>query len=179
MLEIKLEEAELFDEESGTFIEGPALTFELEHSLASLSKWESITLKAFLGNGEKTTSEMIEYIKCMTISGEVPPEAYSRLQEAHFRAIYEYMNAPMTATWFKEDNRPPSKEVITAELIYYWMIELGIPFECQYWHLNKLLTLIRVINLKRQPPKKMNRRDLAAQRSALNEQRRAKLGTTG
>lgn len=179
MLTIVLPATEMFDDETQIFFDAEEVTIELEHSLASLSKWESIVKKPFLGKDEKTTSEMIEYIRCMTISPGVPSEAYSRLEEPHYKAIYDYMNAPMTATWFKEDNRPPSREVITAELIYYWMIELNIPFECEHWHLNKLFTLIRVVNLKRQPAKKMNRRDAGAHQRALNLQRLSQLGTSG
>lgn len=179
MLTITFPEVELFDSETQTFIETEALTIELEHSLVSLSKWESITNKAFLGKEEKTPQDMLEYIKCMTITPGVPPETYSRLTSEHYEAINSYMNAKMTATWFQEDKSPPSRETITAELIYYWMIELNIPFECETWHLNRLFTLIRVVNVKRQPAKKMNRSEMARQRSALNQQRLSRLGTSG
>jgi hypothetical protein len=179
MLTIALPETELFDEKAGEFRNYEALTIELEHSLVSLSKWESITHKPFMGKGEKTSEELLLYVKCMTITPGVPDETYVRLTEENFTDIYEYLNNKMSATWFTDTNQPGSREVITSELIYYWMIELNIPFECETWHLNRLFTLIRIVNTKRQPAKKMSRREVAARQHALNEQRRQQLGTRG
>lgn len=179
MLTITLPETEVFDEETQEFRTAESLTFELEHSLVSLSKWESIVQKPFLSKDEKTPEEMLEYVRCMTISPGIPREAYYRLTEDHFKAIYEHINNKMTATWFSEDNRPATREIITAELVYYWMIELDIPFECESWHLNRLFTLIKVVNLKRQPAKKMSRREVGQRQRMLNEQRMAQLGTKG
>lgn len=176
------EVGEAYDEENETFIPLPAsenYTLELEHSLASLSKWESYWEKPFLGTSEKTTEEVLGYIKDMTLTPNVPPEVYQRFSNQNFSDIYDYMNAKMTATWFREERGPRSTETITAELIYYWMVALTIPFECQYWHLNRLLTLVKVCNAKNGPAKKMGRREAAQQRHALNEQRLAKYKTTG
>ena len=169
-----------WDEKKEEFVEAKTQVLQLEHSLISLSKWESKWCKPFLSNDNKTTEEILDYIKYMTLTPNVDPEVYERLTSDNFADIDKYINAPMTATTFSEDkNGKRNREVITAELIYYWMIALNIPFECQKWHLNRLLTLVRVCNIKNQPPKKRSRRDTASSYAAMNAARRKQLNSKG
>lgn len=180
MLTIVVLGTEMFDETKQEFVIEGGITLELEHSLVSLSKWESQYEKPFLGKNEKTTQEVFDYIKFMILNPNIPPEVYENLSEDNIKAINEYIDAKMTATWFHDPpGAPASRDVITAELVYYWMITFQIPFECQYWHLNRLFTLIRICNLKQAKPKKMSRAEMAARNRELNAQRRAQLGTSG
>lgn len=180
MLQIIIPERELWDEANNEFIYTKACTLQLEHSLISLSKWESKWCKAFFSKQEKTYEETIDYIKCMTLTPNVKDEVYLGLTKDNIAAINKYIEAPMTATYFSPDkNGRSNREQVTAELIYYWMIALTIPFECQKWHLNRLLTLIRVCNVKNQPPKKMSKREIMSRNSALNAARRKQMNTKG
>lgn len=182
MLTIVVPETELFDESKQEFVKYEAKTLQLEHSLVSLSKWESKWCKAFLTKDEKTFEETLDYIKCMTVTQNVKPDVYLRLTRENVEQINKYIEAPMTASYIYEDNSGRGKinnEQVTAELIYYWMISLNIPFECQKWHLNRLIMLIKVCNHKNQPPKKMSKRDIMSRNAALNAARRQKLNTKG
>lgn len=180
MLQITIPDREQFDEIKQEFVYVKGQTLQLEHSLISLSKWESKWCKSFFIKGEKTPEETIDYIKCMTLTKNVDPELYNYLTKENIDQILKYIDAPMTATTFHEDKtNSTSRERITSELIYYWMIALNIPFECQKWHLNRLLTLIRVCNIKNQPPKKMGKRQLMSRNTALNAARRKQLNTKG
>jgi len=180
MLTITIPATEEFDEIKGEFIYVKEQTLQLEHSLISISKWESKWCKSFLSKQDKTHEEVIDYVKCMTLNPSVNDNVYDCLSQENIKAINDYISAPMTATYFSEDkNGKKNREVITAELIYYWMIALNIPFECQKWHLNRLLTLIRVCNVKNAPPKKMSKRDIMSRNAALNAARRKQLNTKG
>ena len=171
---------ESFNEETGEFIEGESCVLQLEHSLVSISKWESKWNKPFLSNPNMTEEETLDYIQCMTLTENINPIIFNLLDRENVEQIKNYISAPMTATTFSNNKAGKGgHEIITSELIYYWMIALTIPFECQYWHLNRLLTLIRVCNIKNQPPKKMGKRELMNRNAALNAQRRAQLNTTG
>lgn len=180
MLEIVIPEQELYNEETKEFIYTKSKTLQLEHSLVSISKWESQWLKPFLGKDEKTNEETIDYIRCMTITQNVDPDIYKNLPFKIIDTIKEYIEAPMTATWFNELKDGPKKnEIVTSEVLYYYMFVQNIPMECQKWHLNRLITLIRVCGLKNSPPKKRNRKAMLNERKALNESRKARLNTKG
>ena len=180
MLTITVPAFEMWDEKNEKFVNIKECTLQLEHSLISLSKWESKWCKPFLFTKEKTEEETLDYVRCMTLTSRVPPEVYYGLTSENIKAINRYIEAPMTATCFGADrNGRGNREIVTSELIYYWMIALNIPFECQKWHLNRLLTLIRVCNIKNQPAKKMSRREIMSRNAALNAARRKQLGTNG
>lgn len=176
---VPLSEEEFFNEITNEFEDGETFTLQLEHSLVSLSKWESFFEKPFLGPNDKTFEETLWYIEAMTMTPNVPPEVFLKFSQKNLDQIKNYIDAKMTATWFKAEPTKRQTEIITAEVIYYWMISLKIPFECQHWHLNRLMTLVQVINQKNSPAKKMSRRDAAAQQRRLNAERQAKLGTSG
>lgn len=191
MLKIKIPDQpkeQLWDEVNECFIyldgvKGCELT--LEHSLLSVSKWESIWCKPFLSDKDKTIEELLSYIECMTVTPtNVDPEIYKHIPETEFKRVNEYINNPSTATTFggpKTSGKGRGKDIITSELIYYWMTACNIPFECQKWHLNRLLTLIRVCEIKNDPKsqKKMNANDIRRDYDKLNDLRRAQLNTKG
>ena len=185
MLQITIPAAvsEEFNEETNEFIYttiSKEQTLQLEHSLVSLSKWESKWCKPFLSKTDKTDEEIRDYIKCMTITQNVDPDIYNYLTDDNISEINKYIDSPQTATVFSDDkSNKNSREIVTAEIIYYWMIALGIPSEYQKWHLNRLITLIRVCNIKNTPPKKRSKRDIMMQNAALNAARKKQLNTKG
>lgn len=180
MLNLIIEGNELFDEETQTFENENSVELVLEHSLISLSKWESSVNKPFLGKDEKSPAEIRFYIECMIISSNYPPDIINRLSRQNMEDVNAYIESSQSATTF--GTLPEVKgrgETITSELIYYWMVAFQIPFECEKWHLNRLFSLIRICNIKNSKPKKMSRNELAARNRALNEKRKQELGTRG
>ena len=182
MLKLELEAQEFYDEAANRFYEYDPVTLELEHSLVSLSKWESFYEKPFLSEEPKTREETRYYIGCMCLD-EVPSDlTLSRITDTQIQEVDDYISKRHTATWFNEPKtsyRQTNKTVVTAEIIYYWMVSLQIPFECEHWNLNRLITLIRVINNKNQPQKKMSRNEAMAQARRLNEERKQQYNTRG
>jgi len=180
VLTIVIPGGELFNELTNEFANFEDLTLELEHSLVSLSKWEAKFEKPFLTKETKSDEEVFAYIEFMILNPKISPEVIFHLSSENIEAINKYIDAKMTATWFTETQTPStSREVITAELIYYWMISFRIPIEFENWHLNRLFTLIKVFNVKNAPPKKMSKSEIAARNRDLNAQRRAQFGTRG
>jgi len=180
MLTITVGSTASFDDEKQEFVELGGVELQLEHSLVSLSKWESEFEKPFLGKTEKTADEALAYIRCMLLTKNPPEDFPHNLSKENMEAINEYVDRKMTATWFSEI-KPETRtsEIITSELIYYWMTVFNIPWEAQHWHLNRLFTLIRIANLKQGKPKKMSKAEIMQRNRELNAQRRAQLGTKG
>lgn len=180
MLFIDIPGNEYWDSDKQEFIYIDKKTIQLEHSLVSISKWESKYNKVFLSKDDKSVDEILYYIKCMTITQNVNPIIYLALTEDNFSEVNAYIDAPMSATYFsKDNNKSLSREPITSELIYYWMISFNIPFECQKWHLNRLLTLIKICAIKNQQPNKMGKKELLSRNAKLNEMRKKQLNTKG
>lgn len=175
-LQITVEPLELgYNSKTKEFIysHSKAVTLTLEHSLVSISKWESKWKTPFLSKTEMTTEETIDYIRCMTITQNVDPNVYRGIDDKIIRQVNDYIKDPMTATWFKkEENSKGQSVIITSERIYYWMTALQIPPEYQKWHLNRLITLIRVCEIENRPKKKMPRSETLAQYKALAAKRR-------
>ena len=179
MLNIIIEPVEQYDSVNEEFIFSKRYEFKIEHSLVSLTKWESRWCKPFIDKEPKTHEEILDYVRCMTITQNVPNEAYSLLSTENFRQINKYIELPMTATRLNHPKSNGSSESVTSELLYYWMISQNIPFECQKWHLNRLLMLINVCNVKNSPPKKMSRQELIDRNTRLNAERKKRLNSEG
>ena len=182
------EEMEMWDPAREEFVYFPATkctTLTLEHSLISISKWEAKWKKAFLKKDTKSTEEVLDYIRCMTLEKNVDQNVYNYIPEEELDRIIKYIEDPMTASHINtnrpgQKNSPPRKEVVTSELIYYWMIANEIPFECEKWHINRLMTLIQICSVKNSSGGgKYNKRDLLKRNNALNAARRAKSGSKG
>lgn len=176
MLRLEIQEKELFDEKEERFIIiGPAV-LTLEHSLLSISKWESIFCKPFISNEHKTPEEILGYIKCMTLSSNVNPMIYDWLSQDQIMEIMNYINNPMSATTFSDVHiKKGPKEILTSELIYYIMVAYQIPFECEKWHFNRLLNLIKICQIKNEPQKKMSKAEVMAQNAKINAERKKAL----
>lgn len=187
MLTIVIPGDEVYDEVQNKVYTINDVCINFEHSLISLSKWESIYEKPFLGEHKipHTGEELLEYIKCMVLTPDLPDDIFEKLDQNNVRKINEYINAKKSATWFTEKEgvrKGPARktdEAVTSELIYYWMVAFTIPWEAQYWHLNRLINLIKICEIKNQPEKKMSKKDLLNRNRSLNEARKAQLGTTG
>lgn len=179
MLELKVKATEFYDELKNEFVYTEPVTLRLEHSLVSLSKWESKWKVPFLSAKKLTQDQAIDYIKCMTINQNVNDNVYRALTAEDLKTIENYISEEKTATTFARTNEIPSRQVVTSELIYFWMSSYNIPFECQKWHLSRLLTLIRIANIKNQPEKKMSKRAIMSQNSKLNAARRKAMHSKG
>lgn len=177
MLEILVKGSEQYDDEKNEFFTTKSQTLKLEHSLVSISKWEAKWHKPFLSDSEKTPQEILDYIRCMTIN-QVDPNIYYLLSKNNIDDIQKYIEDTMTASTVT-NTTSGRKEIVTSELIYYWMVAYRIPMECEKWHLNRLLTLIKICNAKNQPAKKMSNREIINQQRALNQARRKKFHTKG
>lgn len=181
MLDLVVPGAEVYDDEANEFNTVGDVVLQLEHSLLSMSKWESKFQKPFLSDEKKTVEETVYYIRAMIISPIYPSDIVQRLTEDNMQEINGYIESPQTATTFHDygNKQVGGRSIITSELVYYWMVTYNIPFETETWHLNRLLTLIRICNAKNSKPKQMSRAEAARQRADLNAQRRAMLNTTG
>ncbi|MET0786511.1 MAG: hypothetical protein ABWY25_07395 [Paenisporosarcina sp.] len=181
MLKIFVLGTEYFDEKTETFESVGDVELKLEHSLISLSKWESKHKKPFLSQTAKSNQETFSYIEAMIISPKsYPDDLFTRFDKSNLDTITEYIESTESATTFGSmPERRGRGETITSELIYYWMIAFNIPFECERWHLNRLFALIRICNIKTSKPKKMSRNEIAQRNRELNAKRKAELGTKG
>lgn len=179
MLKLIIPGIERYDNDKNEFIYTKDTEIQVEHSLVSISKWESKWNKPFLSKEKKTVKETIDYVKCMTISNNIKDEIYENLTNDNINTVSEYISAPMTATWFSDNTPNKSNKIITSEIIYFYMISYNIPFECQKWHLNRLLTLIRVCDNHNQPKKKMSKAEIINRNRNLNAIRRQQLNSKG
>lgn len=179
MLTITIPSYELFNDVTQEFISEDERVIQLEHSLLSISEWESRWNKPFLSNMEKTSNEIIDYVRCMTLTEGVPETAYLYINNEQYKLINDYIAAPMTATTISEPPGKVSREIMTSELLYYYMIAANIPFECERWHLNRLLTLIRICSIKSQPEKKRPMNEVMKSNAALNAARKKQFNTKG
>lgn len=181
MKTITIPEMETFDEETGRFHKIKEQKLVLEHSLVSISKWESKWKKPFIHQEQLPINELRDYVRCMTLTQNVNPEVYDFIPMDILNEVVAYMNEQQTATWFSDvqDRKSRTGEMITSELIYYWMTAANIPKECEKWHFSRLMTLIRIAGEKNQPPKKMKKNDIYKQNHALNAIRRAKMKSRG
>ena len=181
MLSINIKSRELFDERTSEFITVKGGTLKLEHSLVSISKWESKWKIPFLSKNKKTNAQIDDYIRCMSVNGDPDPILIASISSEDKNRIIDYIEEKQTATWFTnlDDKRNTQSDIITSERIYYWMIVHHIPHEYEKWHLSRLLTLIEICNRENTPPKKMTQAEIIARNKALNAERKARLHSRG
>lgn len=179
MLKLKIPGTEFYNEKINEFFTVGDVWLELEHSLLALSKWESKFEKPFLGKESHTNEEILGYIRCMVTTEDFDEMVFTRFTQENVDEVNDYINSAQTATTFSELPKKGKSEIITAELIYFWMIEFNVPFSCESWHINKLFALIKVCNIKKSKPKKMTKAELAERHQKLNAERKARLGTSG
>lgn len=179
MLKLNIKPVEFYDDNLCEFITVPGLKLTLEHSLYTISKWESRWMKPFMGNNEKSDDEILDYILCMDITETLTIESIQNIQQVDLSRILTYINSNMSATTFNNSGSGKSNEIVTSELIYYWMITLQIPLDCEHWHLNRLMTLIRICNIKNSPPKKQDKQAALSRQRELNKQRKMQNNSTG
>lgn len=180
MIQVTIQGGELFDSKTNEFVNFKTTTVSLEHSLISISKWEAKWKKPFFKKEERSLDEIIDYIACMSLNPNIDHRIFHKISSDEVRRVSDYISDPMTATTFNEFEDPKNnKQIVTSELIYYWMIAYNIPFECQKWHINRLLTLIRICGIKNAPPKKTSKAEMMRKRAQINAERRSKLHTKG
>lgn len=180
MLKIVISEKDFWDDNKQMFLHFNGGHLELEHSLIAISKWESKYKKPFFSKKEKTQDEISYYIKCMTLNDVKDPLIYNSLSNSDFKLVSDYINDSMTATVIsKKNSGGGSPEPITSELIYFWMLSFNVPVEFQYWHINRLMTLLRICSIKNQAPQKHSTSQLLNRNAALNAARRKMLNSKG
>ena len=180
MIQVTIPGGELFDPKTNEFINFKTTTVSLEHSLISISKWEAKWKKSFFKNEERSLDEIIDYIACMCVTPNVDPRIFHKISSKEVKKVSDYISDPMTATTFHDlEDHKANKQTVTSELVYYWMIAYNIPFECQKWHINRLLTLIRICGIKNAPPKKISKAEMMRKRAQVNAERRSRLHTKG
>lgn len=181
MLSINIPETELFDEETDSFIKIKAQSLNLEHSLISVSKWETIHCKPFLTKNKKTPDEVRDYIRCMIINAPKGQDVVKAFTPKEINEVIDYINKKKTATTvtFFSKKTKASNETITSELIYYWMFSAGISIECEKWPLDRLFALIKIFSAKNAPKQKGVNHEYNKMQHDLNAQRRAALHSKG
>lgn len=179
MLTLIIKASDQYNDAINEFITIKEQTLQLEHSLISISQWESKWKKPFMSKDKKTVEETLDYVRCMSLNKNVDDMVYQTLSNDNISKVQDYIEEEMTATTFGPDNGPKNKKVITSELIYYWIIALNIPIKCEKWHLSRLMTLINICNIENTPPKKMNKRDTLSRNAATNAARKKKLHSEG
>ena len=181
-LTLKITE-EYWDSEKQEFVYPELGTLVLEHSLISISKWEGKWHKAYLEESvKKTNEETLDYIRCMSIKGEPSDAVLSGLTKEDVDKIINYINDPMTATTFKKEPGKTNNNItnfVTSELIYAKMVMYGVPVEFEKWHLNRLLTLIKVLDEQNKEPKKHSERELISNYAKIREANRARFKAKG